>query len=208
MFFWKEIHQSPVDFLSKCQKYRALMFIIPPQRSWGEGVYWIHPVRSSVCPSVRCWCPDDNLNSFHRNSIFFWYMYHLGQDLGRDWIWASYLIKYVHNGRSYIFGIPEVNFPARAIKIINVKKPYGDTWYKSRVLLHFNICNFPEFFYKFLNEPRCLLMSVWCPDDNLNCFHRISIFLGICITWVKILDGIEYEHHTSLNMRIVVDHVT
>ena len=25
--------------------------LYPPQRSWG-GVYWIHPVRPSVCPSV------------------------------------------------------------------------------------------------------------------------------------------------------------
>ena len=76
-----------------------------------RGVYWIHPVRPSVHPSVRRRCPDDNLNSFDR--IFFQYMYHLGEDLGWEWIWASYLIKYAYNGCSCdlgIFGIPEVNF--------------------------------------------------------------------------------------------------
>ena len=80
---------------------------------------------------------------------FFWHMYHLGEDLGWDWIWASYLIKYVHNGWSCdlgIFGIPEVNFPSNLI----LKRPYGDTWYKSRVLLNFNICIFLEFFTLFL----------------------------------------------------------
>ena len=30
---------------------------------------------------------------------FFLYIYHLGQDLGWDLIWALYLIKYAHNGR-------------------------------------------------------------------------------------------------------------
>ena len=64
---------------------------------------------------------------------------------------------------------------------------------------------FPNF-YAFLNEPGCSVMSAWCPDDNLNCFHWISILFGICITWVKILDGIEYEHHISLNMRIMAGH--
>ena len=51
-----------------------IFLLYPPQRSWG-GVYWIHPVRPSVCPSV-CppvrpsvrpsvgRCPDDNSNSF------------------------------------------------------------------------------------------------------------------------------------------------
>ena len=46
-------------------------------------------------------------------------MYHLGEDLEWHWIWASYLIEYAHNGWSCdlgIFGIPEVNFPARAFK--------------------------------------------------------------------------------------------
>ena len=51
-------------------------------------------------------------------------------------------------------------------------------------------------------------MSAWCPDNDLNCFHWISIFCGICITWVKILDGIEDGHHTSLNMCMMADHVT
>ena len=51
-------------------------------------------------------------------------------------------------------------------------------------------------------------MSACCPDNNLNCFHWISIFCGICITWVKILDGIEDGHHTALNVHIMADHVT
>ena len=47
-------------------------------------------------------------------------MYHLGEDLGWDWIWAPYLIKYAHNGWPCdlgIFGIPEVNFQATAFKL-------------------------------------------------------------------------------------------
>ena len=51
-------------------------------------------------------------------------------------------------------------------------------------------------------------MSALCPDDNLNCFHWISIVFGMCIILVKVLDGIEYEHRTSLNMRIMAGHVT
>ena len=67
---------------------------------------------------------------------------------------------------------------------------------------------FPKIFTLFVNEPGCSLMSAWCPDDNLNCFHWISICFGICVTWVKILDGIEDGHHASLNMRIMAGHVT
>ena len=37
-----------------------------------------------------------------------------------------------------------------------------------------------------------------CPDDNLNSLHRILILFDICITWVKISDGIEYERRISL----------
>ena len=51
-------------------------------------------------------------------------------------------------------------------------------------------------------------MSAWYPDNNLNCFHWISIFFGIGIILVKILDGIEDGYHTSLNMRIMAGHVT
>ena len=66
-------------------------------------------VRPSVCPAVRRRCPDDNLNSFDRILIFLWHMYHLGEGLVWDWIWAPYLIKYAHTGWSCdlgIFGIP------------------------------------------------------------------------------------------------------
>ena len=45
-------------------------------------------------------------------------------------------------------------------------------------------------------------------------FVRPSVRLSVClsvrpyITWVKILHGIEYQRPTSLNMRILADHVT
>ena len=64
----------------------------------------VHP---SLCPSVSCWCLDDKSNCFHGIFHFLWYIYiyiyilcPLGQDLGWHWIWASYLITYVHNGQS------------------------------------------------------------------------------------------------------------
>ena len=63
-------------------------------------------------------------------------------------------------------------------------------------------------FYACLNEPGCSLISVWCPDDNLNCSYWISAIFGIYVIWVKILNGIEYQHHTSLNICIMTDHVT
>ena len=31
---------------------------------------------------------------------------------------------------------------------------------------------------------------------------------AIYVIWIKIFDGIEYEHHISLNVRIMADHVT
>ena len=34
------------------------------------------------------------------------------------------------------------------------------------------------------------------------------MIFGIYVIWVKIFDVIEYEHHISLNMRIMADHVT
>ena len=104
---------------------RGTRSLYPPKRSLG-GVYWIHPVRPSVrlsvCLSVRPSvgrCPDDNSNSFQWIKNFFFYIYHLGQDLAWNWISASYLIKYAHTGRScdlLIFGIPEVNFLVRAFQ--------------------------------------------------------------------------------------------
>ena len=47
-----------------------------------------------------------------------------------------------------------------------------------------------------------------CPDDNSNSFQWIKKFFFTYITWVKILHGIEYQRPTSLNMRILADHVT
>ena len=82
-------------------------------------------VRPSVClsvrPSVRPWVGVRMiiLILFSGFNFFFFYIYHLGQDLAWDWISASYLIKYAHTGRScdlLIFGIPEVNFLVRAFQ--------------------------------------------------------------------------------------------
>ena len=42
--------------------------------------------------------------------------------------------------------------------------------------------------------------------EGLSAFQRRSCFTYI--TWVKILHGIEYQRPTSLNMRILADHVT
>ena len=72
----------------------------------------------------------------------------------------------------------------------------------------FQYLYFPPIFYTFLNEPGCLVMSVWCPDNNFNCFQCIFMIFGIYIIWVKIFDGIEYEYHISLNVCIMADHVT
>ena len=51
-------------------------------------------------------------------------------------------------------------------------------------------------------------MSIWCPDVKLNCFQWILMIFGIYVIWVKVFDGIEHEHHNSLNMRIMADQVT
>ena len=54
--YWSFVWGNPrwaVNSLHKGQWHRALMFYYTPaQRSW-RGVYWIHLVRLSVCPSVR-----------------------------------------------------------------------------------------------------------------------------------------------------------
>ena len=54
------------------------------------------------------------------------------------------------------------------------------------------------------------LMNILCRclNDNLNSFHRISIFFSKCITWVEIWDGIENERCTLLDMCIRSGHVT
>ena len=81
-------------------------------------------VRLSVClsvrPSVRPWVGVRMITLILLSGFkFFFYIYHLGQDLAWDWISASYLIKYAHTGRScdlLFFGIPEVNFLVRAFQ--------------------------------------------------------------------------------------------
>ena len=114
-----EVNHGKVELLTS--------LLYPPKRSLG-GVYWIHPVRPSVClsvcpsvrPSVRPWVGVRMITLILFSGFkFFFYIYHLGQDLAWDWISASYLIKYAHTGRScdlLIFGIPEVNFLVRAFQ--------------------------------------------------------------------------------------------
>ena len=96
-------------FVSSCYVPTG-MLLYPPQRSWG-GVYWIHPVRPSVCPSV---CLSV------RPSV-------------RPWVGVRMITLILFSGFNFFFTY---------------------------------------------------------------------------ITWVKILHGIEYQRPTSLNMRILADHVT
>ena len=91
--------------------YQWCILLYPPQRSWG-GVYWIHPVRPSVRPSV----------------------------------------------------------------CLSVR-PSVRPWVGVRMI-------------------------------TLILFSGFKIFFFTYITWVKILHGIEYQRPTSLNMRILADHVT
>ena len=86
--------------------------------SWDQILQRCPSVLPSVRPSFHYRCPDDNLNSFHQIKKIFSIFVTSVKIL--DWIWFSYLIKYVHNGRSCdldIFGIPEVIFSVRAFKL-------------------------------------------------------------------------------------------
>ena len=151
--------------------------------------------------------PDDNSNSFQWILKFFFYIYHLGQDLAWDWISASYLIKYAHTGRScdlLIFGIPEVNFLVRAFQ-------FGMKGVLSRIYdISPGFCWIPifVFFLNFLRVSKLTHTVSRCPDDNSHSFQWILKIFGRYITWVMILHGIEYQRPTSLNMRILADHVT
>ena len=71
------------------------MIVIPPQRIWGGGVYWIHPVRPSVRPSAV------GVRMINRilfiEFYFFRYMCHLGQDLGQDrTFWCTFDYNSLH----------------------------------------------------------------------------------------------------------------
>ena len=127
----RPISKIRMILLMDAKTWMTSLIIIPPETKF-RGVYWIHPVRPSVCPSVcLSVCPSVRpsvrpwvgvrmitLILFSGFKIFF-YIYHLGQDLAWDWISASYLIKYAHTGRScdlLIFGIPEVNFLVRVFQ--------------------------------------------------------------------------------------------
>ena len=98
---------------------------------------------------------------------------------------ASYLIRYAHNGWSCdlgIFGIPKVNFQARAFKlgmIRDISGKYDISSVFCLISIHVFFTNFLKFF---LNEPGCSVTSVWCPADNLNCFQWIlMIFIKILL---------------------------
>ena len=131
-------------------------------------------------------------------------MYHLGQDLGGDWRWASYLIEYEHSGWLCdigIFDIPEVNFLAAVFKL-DVQRDLIGTHDISTGFSWISIFVFFLNFYAFLNEPGCSFMGARCPDDNMNCFHWISIFwymyhlgqdLGGDWRWASYL--IKYAHN-------------
>ena len=118
-------------------KYHIIIIIIPPATKFrggggGGGGILDSPcssVRLSVCLSVclsvrlsvRPWVGVRMITLILFSGFkFFFYIYHLGQDLAWDWISASYLIKYAHTGRScdlLIFGIPEVNCLVRAFQV-------------------------------------------------------------------------------------------
>ena len=101
---------------------------------------------------MSVWCPDDKLNCFSLDFKYIWYICNLCQDLGRDWISASCLIKYAHNDRSCDFGIfviPEVNFSARAFKL-GMLRDLKDTRDINSGLCQILICVFLELFAHFL----------------------------------------------------------
>ena len=113
---------------------RVLYLIIPPATKFRGGILdspcssvrlsVLLSVCPSVCPSVhpsvRPWVGVRMITLILFSVFkFFFYIYHLGQDLAWDWISAFYLIKYAHTGRScdlLIFGSPEVNSLVRAFQ--------------------------------------------------------------------------------------------
>ena len=74
---WLTVNRLSLSFM----KTKYMMFhpiqndisslVIPPSTKL-RGVYWIHPVRPSVRLSVHRRCPHDNVNYFHRISIWSW----------------------------------------------------------------------------------------------------------------------------------------
>ena len=101
---------------------KGSIFYTPRNEVMGGGILDspCSSVRQSVCLSVRPWVGVRMITLILFSGFkFFFYIYHLGQDLAWDWISASYLIKYAHTGRScdlLIFGIPEVKFLVRAFQ--------------------------------------------------------------------------------------------
>ena len=148
-------------------KFKSLLLLIRHVCNTFYTPLFVRPsVCLSVCPSVRPSlgrCPDDNSN-FFSGFKFFFYIYHLGQDLAWDWISASYLIKYAHTGRScdlLIFGIPAVNFLVRAFQFGMKGVPRKIYDISPGFSLIFYICIFPKFFTCFLINPHRQSMSEW-----------------------------------------------
>ena len=62
---------------------------------------------------------------------------------------------------------------------------------------------FAEFQYLYFSQFFYAVLSI-----TFNFFQWILMIFGVYVIWVKIFDGIEYEHDISLNMRMMADHVT
>ena len=159
-----------IFMMNNCSSYHVPLRMLTSSyytpRNEVEGGYtgftlFVRPsVRLSVClsvrPSVRPWVGVRMITLILFSGFkFFFYIYHLGQDLAWDWISASYLIKYAHTGRScdlLIFGVPEVNFLVRAFQ-------FGMKGVLSRIPdISPEFCWIPMFvfflhFYVFLNWP-------------------------------------------------------
>ena len=82
-----------------CLYYFTRYVVIPPATKLRGGI--MDTPFSSVRLSVRLSAVDVQMITrilFIGFQFLFWYRYHLDQDLGWDWIWGSYLIRYAHNG--------------------------------------------------------------------------------------------------------------
>ena len=111
---------------------------------------------------------------------FFWHMYHLGEDLGWDWIWASCLIECAQNGWSFdlgIFGIPDVNCPARAFKLILYRDLLRTQDISPRFCWITIFVFFPNFFTFFFMNLGARSQVLGVQTINLIVFIGFQIFL-------------------------------
>ena len=142
---------------------------------------------------MSVWCPDDNLNCFSLDVNDILYKYHSRQDLNRDWISASYLIKYAHIGQSCEFeicNIPEVNISVTAFKL-GMLRNIRDTPDISYRFCQIPICvDFLGIVYTSPNEPvaRPELFGIWTITQIM--FYWISTMHVICILSFEIFNWI------------------